>query len=355
MADGNCMLKWIEIDLSAIEHNLKAVLKTLKPQVRLTAVVKADAYGCGAVETSKVAARCGASFLGVLTVEEALVLRRANIQTPILLLSPPLPEQAPLVIQERLTPTIDSLKLAEALHYSAKTPIAVHLDLDYGLRRWGISPRTLSQFLTALTRFRKLEIHGISTHLDYVPGRNAVEAEEKLNHFHRLTQVHRRSHLKIICHAANSSILMDFPHWQMDMARIGNLLYGINPTDKEVPLKNPWKFCARIIAIQEVAKGSSIGYGSEYIAPRRMRVATLPVGYSDGLTMEPAERFIGLGQGFAYWGHLRGYKVPFVGRCGISHVLVDVTQVPHAKVGEMLTLPIRRTAANLRIPRVYKK
>jgi alanine racemase len=136
------------------------------------------------------------------------------------------------------------------------------------------------------------------------------------------------------------------------MACVGNLLYGINPSGRAAPPKNAWRFCARIVSLREVRKGTSIGYASEYLAPRRMTVATLPVGYADGLTMEPAERLIGFGAGFAYWGMRQGVRLPFVGRCGISHVLVDATDAPDAKAGDVVTLPVRRTAAR-HLTRVY--
>ena len=347
-------LKWIEIDLAALRSNLKAALGLLGGS-KLMAVVKADAYGHGAEAVSRLALAGGASCLGVLTLAEAVSLRQKGISGPIVLLAPPLPEQAGLLARARVEPTIDSLELADALSRRARgAQLAVHVDLDYGLGRWGLPPKELDGFLAALSRRRRLRVRGLSAHIDYVPGKNAVEAEDKLRDFHRRCEAARRRCPGILCHAANTSILLDFPHWKMDMVRLGNFLYGINPTSRELPLKAPWGFYARIISLREVAKGRPIGYASEYVAPRRMRVATLPAGYADGLTMEPAERLIRLGSGFQYWGMLRGRQAPFVGRCGIAHVLVDVTRIPDARLGDAVLLPIRRTAASVRLPRVYK-
>ncbi len=347
-------LKWIEIDLRAIRSNIRWTLSRLGPGVKLMAVIKADAYGHGAARVSREALKAGASILGVLTTAEAATLRSAGTRAPIQLLSPVLPDNAREALRLKAIPTIDDLRQAQALNSAASGPLAVHLDLDFGLGRWGVSPGRLPDFLRGLGRLRRLRLEGLSTHIDYVPGKNAVEAEEKLRSFYRLAHKLKRGFPSLLCHAANSSVLMDFPHWRMDQVRVGNLIYGINPAaSKSAPLKNPWRFQARIIALHEVAKGRSIGYASEYLAPRRMRVATLPVGYSDGLTMEPAERLISLGAGFQYWGTLRGIKTPFIGRCGISHVLVDVTDVPDPRIGEAVTLPIRRTAASSQLPRVY--
>ena len=350
------MLKWVEIDLGAVRANTRWVLSRLKPTTRLMAVVKADAYGHGAVPVAQAALAAGAASLGVLTVDEARSLRRGGVKAPIHLLSPILPETARETAHLGLVPTIDDLQQAAALSAaSGPRGLAVHLDLDFGLGRWGILPKDLPEFLKGLRR-RRLRLAGVSTHIDYMPGKNAVEAEDKLRAFWRLAQRLKREHPSLVCHAANSSVLMDFPHWQMDMARVGNLLYGINPsTAKLAPLKSPWRFCARIIALRRVVKGRSIGYASEYVAARTMRVATLPVGYADGLTMEPAERLISFGSGFQYWGMIGKVKAPFIGRCGISHVLVDVTAAPRAEVGDVVVLPVRRTAASLHLPRIYEQ
>lgn len=348
-------LKWIEIDRSALRANLAAARK-LAGEARLMAVVKADAYGHGAPEVSRLALAGGASCLGVLDLSEALALRRAGIKGAVVLLSPPLPEEAGEAVRAGVEPTLDSMDLARALDRAAlrlgKT-VRVHADLDYGLGRWGIAPGVLPDFLRSLSRLKRLRPSGLSAHIDYVPGKNAVDAEEKLRDFQKRSNAARRWATGLLCHAANTSILLEFPHWRMDMVRLGNLLYGINPTRRDIPLRDPWRFYARIIALRRVGKGRSIGYAGEYLAPRSMRVATLPVGYSDGLTMEPAERLIGLGSGFQYWGMLRGIRAPLVGRCGISHVLVDVSGVPEARVGDAVALPVRRTAASSRIPRVY--
>ncbi|MBI4249150.1 MAG: alanine racemase [Elusimicrobia bacterium] len=346
-------LKWIEINLSAIADNLQSVRRILKPRTKLMGVVKADAYGHGALPVAMLLEEKGAQALGVLTLEEALPLRKARVKIPLALLAPCLPSQAEEVVAHALLPTVDSWELCEALSKKAKKPVPVNLDVDFGLGRWGIPFKQLPKFVEKLKKFSNIRLASLSTHLDYVPGKNPMDAERKIRLFSRLESSLKKSRPHLLCHGANSSLLIDFPHSQMDQVRIGNLLYGINPCSRSLPLQNPWQFFARIISIKDVAKGKTVGYGSEYLAPRRMRVATLPVGYADGLTMEPAERFIRLGSGFEYWGILRGHQAPFVGRCGIAHVLIDVTAVPSARLGDAVSLPIRRTAANPKIPRLH--
>lgn len=348
-------LKWVEIDLGAIRSNAAWVVSRLDAGVSLMAVVKADGYGHGAAPVAREALKAGAKTLGVLTVPEAAALRRHGLRAPIHLLSPLLPEQAAEAVNLRLTPTIDDPRQAEALDARAAKGFPVHVDVDFGLGRWGVLPKDLPLFLRQLSRRRKLRLGGLSCHIDYVPGKNTVEADDKLSAFSRIASRLKREHKELVVHAANSSVLMDFPHWQFDMVRAGNLLYGINPAkSKSALLKMPWRFYGRIIAIHRALKGRSIGYASEYIAPRTMRVATMPIGYSDGLTMEPAERFIGFGvTGKSFWGMLGEIKAPFVGRCGIAHCLIDITDALDARVGDPVLLPIRRTACSNRVPRVY--
>ena len=347
-------LKWVEIDLSAVRHNLRWTAKTLGSSTGLMAVVKADAYGHGAVQVARLAVAEGARALGVLTLPEAAELRAAGLKGRIIVMSPPLPDEAPDVVRLGLEATVDSPALARSLAKAAgRRTVKVHIDLDYGLGRWGLPPKELPGFLALLGRLPALKPVGISAHLDYVPGKNAVEAEDKLRAFSRVCDEARARLPGLERHVANSSILLDFPHRRMDLARVGNLLYGINRTSKAAPLENPFSFKARIISLRTVGKGRSIGYASEYLAPRRMTVAALPVGYSDGLAMEPAERFIGFMSPFHYYGWVRGKKAPFVGRVGISHVLLDVSAVAGVKVGDAATLPIRRTAASSRLPRLY--
>lgn len=347
-------LKWIEIDLGIVRANVKAVRARLEG-AKLMAVVKADAYGHGAARVAKEAAAGGAAALGVLTLQEAAALR-PHTKLPIHVLAPLLAEDAADAVMLGVSVTVDDERQAAALSKAAsrRRPVDLHLDVDFGLGRWGAPPKDVERLEARIARLPGVRLAGLSAHIDYVPGKNSVEAEEKLRAFAKLAAKLKARRPDLVCHAANSSVLMDFPHWKLDMVRVGNLLYGINRARAKLEgVRMPWSFHARIIALRDVVRGRSIGYASEYVAARSMRVATLPVGYSDGLTMEPAERLIGLSQR-QYWGMLKGVKTPLVGRCGISHVLVDVTDAKGAKLGEPVQLPIRRTAASSHIPRIYK-
>lgn len=348
-------LKWAEVDLSAIAGNARWVASSLQKGQSFCAVVKANGYGHGAAQVARVALDSGASCLGVRDLAEAADLRAAGLSAPILLLAPILPEQAGDAVRLGVELTVDSLEAARAVaRAAAGRKVPVHVDADFGLARWGAPPAQLPALAAAVARLKGVRLAGVSTHIGYVPGKNSVEAEEKLGAFGRLAAALKRRHRGLLAHAANSSVFVDFPHRRFDMAVIGNLLYGINRSkSRPAPLTMPWRCFARVISLREVRKGASIGYASEYLAPRRMRVATLPMGYADGLTMEPAERLIGLGAGSRYWGMHKGVKLPFIGRVGITHALVDATDAPELKLGDPVALPGRRTAAH-GLPRVYR-
>ena len=343
------LMKWVEIDLAAIAGNAAWIKSQLPKGAGFVAAVKADAYGHGAVEVAKVVLKAGAERLGVRDLCEAEVIRKAGIKAPIQMLAPFLPEQSAAALKLGVIPVIDSLVQAKALQRAARgKKIRLQIDLDFGLGRWGLAPKELPALMKKLAKLGGVTVDGLSAHLGYMPGKNAVEAEEKLGAFARLAAPYPGLRLR----AANSTVFMDFPHRRFDLACVGNLLYGINRSKTRPPaLKMPWRFFARVISVREAAKGASIGYASEYLVPRRMTVATLPVGYADGLTMQPAERLIGLGASQSFWGKREGVNLPFVGRCGISHVLVDATGLPGIKPGDAVELPIRRTAS--RAPRVY--
>ncbi|OGR49351.1 MAG: alanine racemase [Elusimicrobia bacterium GWC2_51_8] len=357
------MLKWIEIDLKILKNNVRAVKRVLKPGVKLMAVVKADGYGHGAEAVSRAALSSGADCLGVLTADEGSILRQALPNAEINLLAPSLPEETRAIIKNRLIPTTDSLAFIKALNRRARGAYPYHIDIDSGLGRWGVSPGKFEAFLKTAAGFSGARPVALSTHLAYAPRTNMTEAEEKLAVFKRLGLKAKTIFAGLKLHAANSALLCDLPHWQLDMARIGNLIYGIYPTDvyrekaKGTPiigLARPWRFYSRIISIRKVKKDEDIGYSSAYAASKNMTIATIPAGYSDGLSMEPAERSIKITAGFVYWGLINGKKAFFAGKCGIAHSLLDVTNIPEAKVGTPVSLHVRRTAANARIPRIYK-
>jgi len=358
------MNKWIEINIGQIQNNVKAIKKILKKETKFMAVVKADAYGHGAIKVSNIALRNGADLLGVLTVDEAIILRKAGIKADIVILVPSLSDEIDTIKQYHIIPTVDSFDFLKSLNkkITGNKKYPCYLDIDFGLKRWGINPNDFQNFFKKASTLKNIKILAISTHINYVPPKNMTEAEEKLSQFKKLGEFAKTLFPDIKLHAANSSILCDFPHWQLDMVRVGNLMYGLYPSKiyfektKGAPIKGikrPWKFYSKIISIKTASKGESLGYSSEYIAVKRMKIATIATGYSDGLTMEPTDKSIKLSSGFSYWAIINGRKAPFIGKSGICHTLLDISNIPNVKVGDKVLLTVRRTGASLRIPKIY--
>ena len=402
------MLKWIEIDTGVITENARIIRRSLNPGVGFAAVVKANGYGHGAVQAAIAAIEGGADRLAVLTAEEGATLR-AELRSerngggiygnvPITLLAPSLPEEAESIVKNRLVPCADSLDFLAVLdriserdsgllkndmyfskihdvlskrdHVFSKIDndgtirYPVIIETDLGMARWGIPPTEVLNFIKKAMSFRHIRIAGISTHLGYRPPENLTDAEEKLRIFADIAaQAEQILGYKIEAAAANSTVLCDISGSQFDVVRIGNLMYGIYPTDiykkrrggPPLPgLRRPWQMYARIISIKNIRKGEKIGYNSEFTAPNDMRIAAIPAGYSDGLTMEPMEYKIRIVSGFRYWAMINGKKAYFVGKPGISHTLLDVSDIPEATVGTVAALHVRRTSANILIPRIYK-
>ncbi len=356
------MLKWIEIDAQVIASNTAIIKKSLNSGVRLMAVVKADGYGHGAITVAKTALKNGAEFLGVLTVEEGIMLRKSGIKAPIMTLSPCLEDELRSASKYSLLPTIDDIA---ALKFAEKNKISLlyNLDCDTGLKRWGIAPEKLDAFLKAAAAAEKAKLFSFSTHIAYTPYRNMIDAREKLSLFGELALKVKKSFPGALIHAANSLVLCDFPEFQFDMVRAGNLIYGIYPSDVYskkkggAPLegiKRPWKFFARIISIKDIKAGEVFGYAGEVTAYRDMKIATIPVGYSDGLTMEPRENVYKLREGASYWAVIKGKKAPFVTKSSISNTMIDITGIDGVRKGDIVSLAIRRTAASRQIPRIKK-
>lgn len=355
------MIKWIEINTKAIKSNIKIIKKQLKTK-KLMVVVKANAYGHGALEISKICQSLKVDFLGVMNVYEAENIIKNKIKTPIMILSPFLKEDVNLILKTGAIPTVDRIEQIELLEKNTKKEININIDVDSGLKRWGVELNKLYSFVIKIQKFKKIKLFSISTHIAYTPYKNMIDAREKLERFMEETNKIKKIFPNIIVHAANSLVFLDFPQFYFDMVRIGNLIYGIYPTDVylkkiinpiKMGIKRPWKFCTKIISIKNIKKGDIFGYAGEIVATRDMRVATLPVGYSDGVGMEPQENAYQITEGKKYWATINNKTAIFISKPAISHTLIDITNIPQAKIGTVVTLSVRRTSANSHIPRIY--
>jgi alanine racemase len=338
------MMRWIEVDRSALAHNARVAARLAGP-VPWWAVVKADAYGHGAAATGGIFLKAGARGLAVCYPEEARALARALPGAPLFVMGPVGKGDVRDVLRHRWDVMVDDPGLVRALARGGtpRRPVPVHLKVDLGLGRWGIALKDLGAFLKFMARVRGVRLAGVFAHPGYVPGRNGSAVETALTEF-----AARLAGLGIVpgrpggpaVHGADSALLADFPQFRWDAVRVGNLLYGINPTTKTLGLRSPWSPRSVVARLRRASRGETLGYGGGFTVPRALCVATIPVGYAHGLTLEPSgdpEK--------KYWALVEGVKCPLVGKPGMGHCLIDVTAVPRPRVGATVRLFLRRTAA----------
>ena len=281
---------WIEIELSAIRHNVAATRRFLKPRTRLMAVVKADAYGHGAVEVSKAALGAGADRLGVSSVDEAVQLRKAGITVPILILAQPPEPSIPLLLAYGVTPTIYDAAFAIAYGECAdlhgmKAPY--HLAVNTGMNRIGVRHDEALEFLRQVSFHRALELEGIFTHYATADCPETLDFQIQTKKFvEALTDIHNAGIDLGLVHAANSAATYRYPNVHFDMVRCGLSLYGFHPCPETrglVELRPSMSVHARITDTRLVPMSEGVSYGLNYRSPGSVKICTVPIGYADGL------------------------------------------------------------------------
>jgi alanine racemase len=321
-----------EVDLPAIGHNLDR-LRAIFGGQDIWAVVKADAYGHGAVPVGRyLSGRCAG--LAVSLVEEGLELRAAGLTAPILVLGAYYDQCHDLVLANRLTPVVydpaDIERFAEAAGRRGRT-FDVHLKIDTGMGRLGVAPATLGAVLDRLRRTPALRLAGLATHFAQADAAESTATDEALARFAACIGVARaRGFTELSNHAANTAAAVRFRSARLGAVRPGIGLYGAvsAPTVVVPDLRPALRFATRIMSIRDVPVGGAVSYGGLWRAPRPSRVATLPVGYADGYPrhVTGAETLV------------RGRRVPIVGAVCMDMMMIDVTDVPDAVLGDEVTL-----------------
>lgn len=335
-----------EIDLSAVSANVSLACRLAGRDTQVMAVVKADAYGHGAVPVSKTALEAGATWLGVAVPEEAAPLRAAGITSRILVLGPIAPDQADLVVALDLDQTVSDPSLAEAVDRVARARgrvISLHLKVDTGMHRVGIRPQQVQSVAERIAALRSVRLVGLMTHLAAAEAEDPAFAREQLARFVEAERGLAAAGVRVsVRHAANSAALIFLPEARLDLVRPGIMLYGCHPRGGQrhmEPLLTPaLRFRTVISHIQEVARGDSVSYGRTFVAPRDLCVATLPVGYADGYGRLLSNQGPVL---------IRGLRVPVVGRVCMDMTLVNVTGVPDVRVGDEVVLIGRQGAEEI--------
>lgn len=350
---------WIEVNLDSLANNYNQIRTQTKANV--CPVVKADAYGHGAPVVVRFLYSLGVDLFAVSNVEEALAIRELS-QAPLLLLTPPLKDQLPLVIKHRLIPTIDSTAQVAALEEAADkhNPLSVHLKVDTGFGRLGIHPRDALSLAERIVRSPNLQLVGVFTHFSGLDSRTITE--QQLRTFLSLRKSFAEAGLAgLLWHAANSAAFCQGPHTHLDMVRIGTLLYGQGKGAAELDLKETWTLYTRVIAVKEISAGSRIGYGGTFKARQDMVVGVVPIGYADGFTVEPQStpavqtvrvisRIVKGEKPLAYIGD---QQVPVIGKPGMNLTILDLSQVPQPVPGMQVRINARRTTISRGLPKVY--
>jgi alanine racemase len=332
---------WAEISLLRLRRNFESVRRMAGPR-RVMAVVKADAYGHGLVTIAKTLAEAGADWFGVATVEEALELRGAGVEQPILLLGGLYMSDPAHLIEYGLTPTLSSTARLDTYSECAQRfgkPIQFHLKVDTGMGRLGLPPDRLKAFVEHYRELPGLEMKGLFTHLASAEDLVASQTEEQAAGFEKaLRQVRELGIEPEWIHVGNSAALLAGWPFPENLVRIGALLYGyclplMPKPGREAPgppqVEPILTLKSRVVYLKDVPSGTPLGYGAAFHTRRRSRIATVPVGYADGLSRALSNRGRAI---------VRGRIARIVGNISMDLTLLDVTDVPGVDIGDEIIL-----------------
>ena len=328
---------WGQVDLDAVRANARALARAAAP-AQLLAVVKADAYGHGAVPVARAALAAGATWLGVALVEEGVALREAGLDARVLVLSEPAPEAADAVVAAQLTPVVYTELGIEALAKAVAAatpdaPLPVHLKVDTGMHRVGCAPERARALVEAVSTRPELTLEGLCTHLAVADEPDRPETTAQLEQFRALVEdLDRQGTRPPIVHAANSAALLAFPESRFDLVRVGIALYGVPPAAAladRVDLTPVLSLRAQVTHVQELPAGARVSYGLRYALPRPGRVGTVPGGYADGVP-----RNLGTSGGEVL---IAGRRYPIAGAVTMDQLMVDVGDTP-VEVGDEVVL-----------------
>jgi alanine racemase len=322
---------WAEIDQSALRHNARIVRERVG-SAEIIAVVKANAYGHGLIGVVEMLAD-EAQLFGVANLEEALALRE-SFSHPIIILGPALPGERSTIAERGFIPTISALEEAEDFNRLAHhSPVAVNFKIDTGMGRMGVPEVEASDVLKKVSTFPNIRIQSVSTHLP-VSGEDADYTRDQLLRFGAIMKQFRTAvPIDYKAHVLQSAGVLGFAGHAgpFDMVRAGIVLYGISPLAEFQNLLKPvmtWK--TRICLVRDMPKGSSISYGRTFITPRKMRVATLSAGYADGYPWYLSNRDAAV--------LVRGQRCAILGRVTMDLMMIDVSKITNAQVGDEVVL-----------------
>ena len=327
---------WVEIDLDAIANNVRILRDVVGPTVQIMAVLKADGYGHGAVKIARTALNNGVQWLGVACVGEALLLREAGIDAPILILGYSPAWQSRDIVLHNLRATVFGLETAEALDRAARDlgRIAhVHVKVDTGMGRLGLFPEDVTPLLQRLAGMEHLQVEGIFTHLSDADAADLAYTQWQLDRFDAMLQELEAQRLRPeLAHAANSAATLRLPRSHYELVRVGIALYGLDPSP-EAPcpegFRPAFSFKCEVAQVKTLPAGHFLSYGRAYRADRPTTIAVIPVGYADGFRRAPHT-----------WREVlvRGQRAPIIGRVCMDQTMIDVSRISGVRQGDQVVL-----------------
>jgi alanine racemase len=324
-----------EVNLKALEFNYRQIQKKIPKGVNILAVVKADAYGHGAIPVSLKLEKLGVEYLGVAISDEGVELRKGGVKAPILILGGIYKEDGDRVLQYNLTPVVFQREHLKALTKAAERrqrKVKVHLKVDTGMGRLGVPMDHWAPFLEELNRFPRIEIEGILSHFSMSNGKETFTARQ-WKEFQRAIGMAKEMGVSWkYLHMANSATLTAFPHYSGNLVRPGIMLYGSCPSPRLkrlIRLKPVMTLKTHIHFLKSIPPGAKISYGGTFVTKRESLIATLPIGYADGYNRHLSN------QGEVL---VRGKRAPIVGTVCMDFVMVDVTEIPNVSSGDEVVL-----------------
>ncbi|MGQ0557469.1 MAG: alanine racemase [Nitrospiraceae bacterium] len=320
------------VDLAALTHNLSQFRRILSQKCDVMAVVKANAYGHGAIETSRTLIQHGVTRLAVFSTEEGMALRQAGITVPIVVLGPVFQEQFGDIFASQLTPVVSDPSILTALAQAAASraiSCPIHLKIETGMGRLGLTQAELDALISSYTFPPALQLEGLMSHLADSDGLTPDATEEQISRFNRAIQVVVERGFRIpVIHLSNSGGAVRFPSAHFSLVRPGIMLYGYHtlPSTVRPPdLKPVLALKTHIAQIRTIQPGETVSYNRTFTAKRLTRIAVLPIGYANGLSRRLSNRGAVL---------IRGQRAPIAGLVCMDMVMVDVTEIPGTAAGD---------------------
>ena len=324
------------VNLRTLEHNIKALRGELRPGTKFMAVVKANAYGHGAVEISKAALGCGADYLGVAIPEEGQFLREAGIKAPILVFGGLFEGYARVIIEQNLIATVHSIQTMQSIQDEAKSVgkiQPIHIKVDTGMNRIGIKNEAqLKKLLQFAQRCKNIHVEGIYTHFAVSENPDKSFTLQQGERFVRMAAIAKDLGFSPILHASNSGGLIHFPEFHFDMVRAGISMYGYCPRGCSIgrPQLQPvltWQTV--VYCVKDIQPGETVSYGRTFTAEKPIKVATIPAGYGDGYKRCLSNK------GFVL---IHGKRAPIIGIICMDLFMCDITDIPDVTPGDEVIL-----------------